>query len=257
MIAEKNARWKERVAVAKTLSDAKVKFAFEAEGAGNSAANFPAQLRKVIAAGLSREAAVDALTRRAAEIAGVGKRLGTIEKGKLGHLVVMTGPVGDERRQGPATSWSTEIKFDTREDRPPYHDAKKGAGPRGEAEGRQEGASQPRRSAKAAPKKDEAKDDDEPEKGAVEKVADKVNEVATKVAEATKPAEPRRRPTSPRPPKNPRRPRPPRTRPTPQLRPTDSPPGPRTTRAGDARSSTSPPSSTPTASRRSGPAGPS
>ena len=42
------------------------------------------------------QAALDALTRRAAEIAGLGKRLGTIEKGKLGHLVVMTGPLGDE-----------------------------------------------------------------------------------------------------------------------------------------------------------------
>ena len=50
----------------------------------------------MIAAGLPREAAVDALTRRAAEIAGLGRRLGTIEPGKLGHLVVLTARYGDE-----------------------------------------------------------------------------------------------------------------------------------------------------------------
>ncbi len=96
VLAEKDAAWKERVAVARTLAAANVRFAFAAEGAGNNAANFHAQLRKAIAAGLTREAALDALTRRAAEIAGLGKRLGTIEKGKLGHLTVMTGPIGEE-----------------------------------------------------------------------------------------------------------------------------------------------------------------
>ena len=96
VMAEKASSWKERVAVAKTLASANVRFAFAAEGAAGRADGFHAQLRKVIAAGLSREAALDALTRRAAEIAGLGKRLGTIEKGKLGHLVVMTAPLGDE-----------------------------------------------------------------------------------------------------------------------------------------------------------------
>jgi len=96
VIAEKASAWKERVATAKTLSAANVRFAFAAETAPGRADTFHAQLRKAIAAGLSREAALDALTRRAAEIAGLGKRLGTIEKGKLGHLVVMTAPLGDE-----------------------------------------------------------------------------------------------------------------------------------------------------------------
>ena len=65
------------------------------------AETFHAQVRKAIAAGLSPEAAVDALTRRAAEIAGIGDRLGTIEPGKLGHLVVLTAPYGGENGQGP------------------------------------------------------------------------------------------------------------------------------------------------------------
>ena len=96
VLAERASSWKERVAVAKTLAAANVRFAFAAEGVGNRADSFHAQLRKAIAAGLSRDAALDALTRRAAEIAGQGKKLGTIEKGKLGHLVVMTAPLGDE-----------------------------------------------------------------------------------------------------------------------------------------------------------------
>src|SRR5205807_10093315 len=82
-----------------------------AEGTGNSATSFHAQLRKAIAAGLSKEAALDALTRRAAEIAGLGKRLGTIEKGKLGHLVVMTGPIGDENAK-PRYVLADGIKVD-------------------------------------------------------------------------------------------------------------------------------------------------
>ena len=109
--AEKLASYKERVAVAKPLAAANVRFAFAAEGTGNSATTFHAQLRKAIAAGLSKEAALDALTRRAAEIAGLGKRLGTIEKGKLGHLVVMTGPIGDENSKARYVL-ADGIKFD-------------------------------------------------------------------------------------------------------------------------------------------------
>ena len=123
VLAEKHARWQERVGVAKALSDAKVKFAFEAEGTGNNATNFAAQLKKVIAAGLSREAAIDALTRQAAEIAGVGKRLGTIEKGKLGHLVILSGQLGDDDVKVKYVLVDG-IKFDTDK---PTANAKKGA----------------------------------------------------------------------------------------------------------------------------------
>ena len=195
VITEKNARWKERVAVAKTLSAAKIKFAFIAEGTGNNATGFPAQLRKVIAAGLPRDAAIDALTRRAAEIAGVGKRLGTIEKGKLGHLVIMTGPVGDEESKVKYVL-ADGIKFDT--DKPTATAAaaaaKKGtgAGTAGGAaakKGRGNRAEAPKVAAKKKEEADDVDDDDEPTKKAVAKVAEKVNEVATKVADATKPTD--------------------------------------------------------------------
>ena len=54
--------------------------------------DFVANVRKAIAAGLPREVAVEALTIRAAEIAGVGDQLGSIEPGKIADLVVADGP---------------------------------------------------------------------------------------------------------------------------------------------------------------------
>ena len=95
-LADRAARWKERAGTAAALAKAGVKFAFASDGI-TKAETFPAQVRKTIAAGLSRDAALDALTRRAAEIAGVDRRLGTIEVGKMGHLVAMTAPFDDEK----------------------------------------------------------------------------------------------------------------------------------------------------------------
>ncbi|HBH53543.1 MAG TPA: amidohydrolase, partial [Planctomycetaceae bacterium] len=42
-------------------------------------------------------AALDALTREPATLLGMQDRLGTLEAGKLAHLVVLTGPFHDER----------------------------------------------------------------------------------------------------------------------------------------------------------------
>jgi imidazolonepropionase-like amidohydrolase len=55
-------------------------------------AEFMANVQKAVAAGLPREVAVEALTIRAAEIAGVSDQLGSIEAGKIAHLVVSDGP---------------------------------------------------------------------------------------------------------------------------------------------------------------------
>src|SRR4029450_11790358 len=75
---------------AATLNRAGVKFAL-APGALRPN-DFIANVRKAIAAGLPREGAVEALTIRAAEIAGVGDQLGSIEQGKIADLVVSDGP---------------------------------------------------------------------------------------------------------------------------------------------------------------------
>jgi len=95
LLVERAARWKERVATAQVLAQAGVRFALSSDGISKSE-QYPSQVRKLIAAGLPREAAIDSLTRRAAEIAGVSGSLGTIEPGKLGHLVALSAPVGDE-----------------------------------------------------------------------------------------------------------------------------------------------------------------
>lgn len=82
---------------AATLNRAGVKFAL-APGALRPN-EFIANVRKAIAAGLPREVAVEALTIRAAEIAGVSDRLGSIETGKFANLVVADGPpLGDNSR---------------------------------------------------------------------------------------------------------------------------------------------------------------
>ena len=98
VLADRAARWREWVGTAAALEKAGVKFALASEGIARPE-TFHAQVRKAIAAGLTREAAVAALTDRAAEIAGLGERLGTIEPGKLGHLVVFSAPYGEESAQ--------------------------------------------------------------------------------------------------------------------------------------------------------------
>ena len=191
VLAERASSWKERVAVAKTLAAANVRFAFAAEGTANRADTFHAQLRKAIAAGLSKEAALDALTRRAAEIAGQGKKLGTIEKGKLGHLVVMTGPIGDENAKVRYVL-ADGLKFDMEKSTATPAKGKGQGGAGGEfakGKGRRNLAdaakAQPKEEAdepkKDEPKKDEAKKEGEPKKDEA-KVAD-----ASKPADAPKP----------------------------------------------------------------------
>ncbi len=95
LLVEKGTRWKEYVATGQLLSKAGVRFALSSDGL-NKTELFSSYLRKVIGAGLSREAALDALTRGAADIVGLSRSMGTIEPGKLGHLVALSAPLGDE-----------------------------------------------------------------------------------------------------------------------------------------------------------------
>jgi imidazolonepropionase-like amidohydrolase len=74
---------------AATLNQAGVKFAL---ASGTLRPNeFVANVRRAIAAGLPRAAALEALTIRPAEIAGVAEQLGTIDQGKVANLVVTQG----------------------------------------------------------------------------------------------------------------------------------------------------------------------
>ena len=71
---------------AATLHRAGVRFALSSGGLRPG--EFLGNVRKVIAAGLPRDVALQALTVRAAEVAGVGAQLGSIEPGKIANLVV-------------------------------------------------------------------------------------------------------------------------------------------------------------------------
>jgi len=76
------------------LAKAGVRFAFYSGGLSDPAEIWT-NARKAVAMGLGKDAAVRALTLSAAEILGVADRLGSIETGKLGNLVVATGDLLD------------------------------------------------------------------------------------------------------------------------------------------------------------------
>jgi imidazolonepropionase-like amidohydrolase len=94
--AHRKAEWTKLVGTAAALAKAGVPFAFSAEGI-ERIDSFPGAVRQLITAGLSADEALAGLTKNAAEIGGVGRRLGTLERGKLGHLIAMTGPFSDEK----------------------------------------------------------------------------------------------------------------------------------------------------------------
>jgi imidazolonepropionase-like amidohydrolase len=60
------------------------------------AEDFPSRLRDAIQRGLNKDAALAALTTTPAKLFGVGDKLGSIEKGKLAHLLVANGDLFDE-----------------------------------------------------------------------------------------------------------------------------------------------------------------
>ena len=75
------------------MAAAGVKFAFSSAGLGP--ADFLGNVRKAIESGLSKDAALKALTANAAEILGAGDQLGTLETGKIANLVVTSGDLFD------------------------------------------------------------------------------------------------------------------------------------------------------------------
>ena len=78
------------------LQKAGVKFAFYSDGM-DAPKDLQSAIKKALDAGLSREDALRALTLTPAEIFQVADRLGSIEKGKIGNLVVTRGEIFDDR----------------------------------------------------------------------------------------------------------------------------------------------------------------
>jgi imidazolonepropionase-like amidohydrolase len=75
------------------LAGAGVRVAFASSGVGMN--DFVGNARKAVAAGMSRDAALRALTLAPAELFGVADRLGTIEVGKIANLTVSRGDLLD------------------------------------------------------------------------------------------------------------------------------------------------------------------
>ncbi len=73
---------------ARVLADAGVPFAFTINGVKKPEDKVWTSLRKAVASGLSEDQALAALTTEAAALAGLGDKLGTLEAGKLAHLVI-------------------------------------------------------------------------------------------------------------------------------------------------------------------------
>jgi imidazolonepropionase-like amidohydrolase len=74
---------------AAALNSAGIKFALASGGVAPNV--FMDNVRKAIAAGLPRNVAMEALTIRAAEAAGVDAQLGSVEAGKIANLIVVQG----------------------------------------------------------------------------------------------------------------------------------------------------------------------
>jgi imidazolonepropionase-like amidohydrolase len=78
------------------LDKAGILFAFESSGL-QEPKDFLANARKTVANGLSRDAAIKALTLNAATIAGAADRLGSLDTGKIANLIVTDGDLFEEK----------------------------------------------------------------------------------------------------------------------------------------------------------------
>lgn len=90
VLADQENKWLDRVHSAKVLGAQGVSFAFSSRGSKNRD-EFWKNIRRVIAEGLDRQVAFDALTINPAKLFGVDKELGTVESGKIANLTIMDG----------------------------------------------------------------------------------------------------------------------------------------------------------------------
>jgi imidazolonepropionase-like amidohydrolase len=78
------------------LDKAGILFAFESNGLAEPK-DFLKNAQKSVASGLSKDAALKALTLNAATLAGAADRLGSLERGKIANLVVTDGDLFEEK----------------------------------------------------------------------------------------------------------------------------------------------------------------
>jgi imidazolonepropionase-like amidohydrolase len=87
--------WKQRAAFPGQLAAKGVRIAFSSKGL-KQPGDWLEQVRLYMEHGLTEDQAVAGLTQHAAEILGVESQLGTLESGKRGHVVVLSGPLSDK-----------------------------------------------------------------------------------------------------------------------------------------------------------------
>lgn len=117
VLAERKRVWEERMTNAVKLAKEGVFFAFTTRGL-KSPAEFWENLRRVIKAGLPREAALRALSFNAAQMLGQEKNMGTIEAGKSAQLTVMNGDFADAKSKTVMLFIDGE-KFDAEKEKTP------------------------------------------------------------------------------------------------------------------------------------------
>ncbi|MGZ3470453.1 MAG: amidohydrolase family protein, partial [Isosphaeraceae bacterium] len=135
LLAHRRDKWKEQVATAAALARAGIPFAFATEGL-ERLDSFPARLRALIANGLTADQALAALTTQAATIAGLERKLGTLEPGKLGHLVAFSAPFQDKQAKARFVLIDG-LEFEVKAPEPGAGEgpspSRRGGGPRGES----------------------------------------------------------------------------------------------------------------------------
>ena len=94
VLEERLANWKLRASGPSKLASAGVRFAFTSDG--DSLRQFLPNLRMIVKQGLSKEAALKALTTDAAAILGLTD-VGTVENGMKANLVIASGDVFDDQ----------------------------------------------------------------------------------------------------------------------------------------------------------------
>lgn len=78
------------------LDQAGILFAFESNGLSEPK-DFLKNAQKTVAGGLSKDAALKALTLNAATLAGAGDRLGSLDRGKIANVIVTEGDLFEEK----------------------------------------------------------------------------------------------------------------------------------------------------------------
>jgi imidazolonepropionase-like amidohydrolase len=81
-----------RAGLAKTLADAGVTVVI-ASGSGRAARNLPLIAAAAVGHGLPEAVALRALTLSAAEVLGIARTVGSLERNKLGDVLVTSGPL--------------------------------------------------------------------------------------------------------------------------------------------------------------------